>query len=196
MVLFLDISLRKIFVNTTQIQPHVFLIKTDWNGEYRLTCIAHDCHLSGIIQSRKINHLNHTCAFYKKWSFFMKQYMGHTTLSLNEVYQIYLKKKTKKKQNSFCKKVIENPWKDNVVQIMFHILDLNLYKILSKKKVQMETYVFLWKLINVIYMDNLSQIILSVIEFFFSDFARYFGKCNAVWTRRTFDKIGQIFVKG
>ena len=31
--------------------------------------------------------------------------MGHTVLSLNEVYQIYLKKK----KNSFCKEVIENP---------------------------------------------------------------------------------------
>ena len=38
----------------------------------------------------------------------MKQYMRHTVLSLNEVYQIYLNK-TMKKQNSFCKKVIENP---------------------------------------------------------------------------------------
>ena len=30
---------------------------------------------------------------------------------------------------------------------------------------------------------------------FFSDFARYFGKCNAIWTRCAFDRIGQIFVK-
>ena len=44
-------------------------------------------------------------------------------------------------------------------------------------------------------MDDLGQTILSVIEFF-SDFARYFGKCNAVWTTCGFDKIGRIFVKG
>ena len=41
-------------------------------------------------------------------------------------------KKTNKKQNSFCKKVIENLWKDDVVQIIFHTLDLNLLQILSK----------------------------------------------------------------
>ena len=103
MVLFLDISLLKIFVCICQ---EYFKVEkwTIWT----------------------------ICSFYKKWSFFfMKQYMRHTVLSLNEVYQIYLNK-TMKKQNSFCKKVIENPWKDNVVQIIFHTLDLNLLKVLSK----------------------------------------------------------------
>ena len=61
----------------------------------------------------------------------MKKYMGHNILSLNKVYQICLKK-AKKKRNSFCKKVIENPRKDNVVVIRFPTLDLNLLKILSK----------------------------------------------------------------
>ena len=44
-------------------------------------------------------------------------------------------------------------------------------------------------------MDNLGQTVLSVIEFF-SGFARYFGKCNAIQTTCAFDKIGQVFIKG
>ena len=32
--------------------------------------------------------------------------------------------------------------------------------------------------------------------FFFSDFARYFGKCNSIRNTCAFDKIGQGFVKG
>ena len=68
--------------------------------------------------------------FTKNDQFFIKQYMGHAVLSLNEVYQIYLKNWRKK--NSFWRKVLENPWKDDVVQIIFHTLDLNLLKILPK----------------------------------------------------------------
>ena len=63
------------------------------------------------------------CFLQKNDNFFVKEYMGQAVLSLNEVYQIYL---TKKKQNSVWRKVIENPWEDNVVQIIFHTLDLNL----------------------------------------------------------------------
>ena len=96
MVLFLDISLLKVFVNTTQIKPYLFLIKTDENGEYGLTRIVRDWHLPGIFQSRKMNHLNHMCFLQKIDHFFMKQYMGQTVLSLNEVYQIYLKKNKEK----------------------------------------------------------------------------------------------------
>ena len=41
-------------------------------------------------------------------------------------------------------------------------------------------------------MYNLGQTVLSMIEFF-SDFARYFKKCNTIWTTCASDKIGQIF---
>ena len=38
--------------------------------------------------------------------FFMKQYMGHTVLSLNEVYQVNLKKKQKKNKIDFLRKLL------------------------------------------------------------------------------------------
>ena len=74
--------------------------------------------------------------FYKKWSFFCELIYGSYCIvpewSLSNIFK-----------NSFCKEVIENPWKDDVVQIIFHTLDLNLLKILSNWKVQMETCIFI-----------------------------------------------------
>ena len=63
--------------------------------------------------------------FTKNDYFFMRQYMAHTILSLNEVYQINKEKTNKKKnkqkkQNRFCKKVVENPWKDNGSNYISH----------------------------------------------------------------------------
>ena len=37
----------------------------------------------------------------------MKQYMGHTVLSINEVYQIYLKKKQRKNKITFVRKLLK-----------------------------------------------------------------------------------------
>ena len=61
--------------------------------------------------------------FTKNDYFFMRQYMAHTILSLNEVYQINKEKTNRKNKIDFVRKLLK---------IIFHTLDLNLLKVLSK----------------------------------------------------------------
>ena len=99
--------------NTTLCEPFVLLIKIDQVFLIRQSL------------------LDDKCFFLQKIIIFYELIYGPYRIvhewSLSNIFE-----KTKKKQNGFCKEVIENPWKDNVVQIIFHTIDLNLLKILSK----------------------------------------------------------------
>ena len=134
------------------------------------------------------------CAFYKKWSFFMKQYMGHTVLSINEVYQIYLKKKQRKNKITFVRKLLKilemttwfKSYFTHLIWIYLKFCQNRMYKWKNMHFYKNWSIFSKWTIWVKPYCPWLN---------FVSDFARYFGKCNAVWTRCAFHKIGQIFVK-
>ena len=100
--------------NTTLCEPFVLLIKIDEVFLIRQSLLDDKCYF-----------------FLQKMIIFYELIYGPHRIvpecSLSNIFE-----KTKKKQNGFCKEVIENPWKDNVVRIIFHTLDQNLLKILSK----------------------------------------------------------------
>ena len=62
----------------------------------------------------------------------MEQYMGHTVLPLNEVYQIYFKKQRKIKI-AFVRNLLKILQRTMWFKLYFtHLIYLNLLKILSK----------------------------------------------------------------
>ena len=140
-----------------------------------------------------MNHLNHMC-FLQKMIIFMKQYMGHTVLSLNEVYQINLKKQTKNKI-AFVRKLLKIFERTTWFKLYFTHLIWIYFKFCQNRMYKWK-HMYFYKSWSVF-----SKWTIWVKPYcpwlnFFSDFAKYFGKCNAVWTRCSFDKIGRIFVKG
>ena len=135
------------------------------------------------------------CVFYKKLIIFLWSNIWAKPYCPWMKFIKYILKKTKKKQNSFCKKAIENPWKDNWFKLYFTHL-IWIYLKFCQNRMYKWKHMYFYK--NWSFFSKWTIWVKPYCPWLnvFSDFARYFGKCKTVWTRCAFDKIGQIFVKG
>ena len=149
-----------------------------------------------MIKFSKLNKVYWTISvnfFYKKWSFFYELIYGPYRIvpewSLSNIL-----KKQRKNKIAFVRKLLRILEQTMWFKLYFTHLIWIYLKFCQNRR-------YKWK--HMYFYKNLSIFSKCTIWVnpycpwlnFLSNFARYFGKCNAVWTRCAFDKIGRIFVK-
>ena len=135
------------------------------------------------------------CSFYKKWSFFYETIYAPYRIvpewSLSNIF----KKKQRKNKIAFVRTLLKILERTTWFKSYFTHL-IWIYSKLCQNRMYKWKHMYFYK--NWSFFSKWTIWVKPYCPWLnvFSDFARYFGKCNAVWTRCAFDKIGRIFVKG